>query len=85
MIKETKTKPILGTDIEIKIIKSIAKRTPYREKDISDFMHLTGLKIKDVETTLITYSECGVTNMRDINIIVMLGNYSSSCSCFNPF
>lgn len=53
----------------------IAVVTPYPVNDIIDFMALTGIKLKDTEILLKRFSECGISNIKDVNTLVKLGYF----------
>ena len=53
----------------------IAVETPYPVKDIFDFMALTGIKLKETEILLKRFSECGISNIKDVNTLAKLGYF----------
>lgn len=61
--------------VSINIFIYLEKHTPYPIDDILDFMKLTGIKANDVKPLLIVFNECGITNLKDVNRLVMLGYF----------
>lgn len=56
----------------------IAITTPYTVEEIQDFMVFTGLKsVSDCDRILKRFSECGISNLRDVNILASLGVLSN--------
>lgn len=53
----------------------IAASTPYPVIDIMVFMSLTGITLKDTEVLLKRFSECGISNIKDVNTLAKLGYF----------
>ena len=53
----------------------IAVSTPYPVKDIVDFMYLTGINLKETEILLKRFSQCGISNIKDVNTLAKLGYF----------
>lgn len=54
----------------------IAKTTPYTERDILDFMCLTGFKIEDTEIIMAKFCHNGISNLTDVNTLVKMGYFN---------
>ena len=51
----------------------IAITTHYPVNEIHDFMLLTGLNIDDTEKIMANFSNCGISNITNVNTLVKLG------------
>lgn len=51
-------------------------KTPYIEQDIKDFIKLTGLNVDDTTKALCNFSKAGISNLNDINKLVMMGYFN---------
>ena len=47
----------------------ISTLTPYTVEDINDFLALTGIGIKETEKILLTFSQHGISNLKDVNTL----------------
>lgn len=56
----------------------IAATTPYPIDDITDFMALTGIQLKETEVLLKRFDECGISNLKDVNTLAKLGYFHYS-------
>jgi len=86
MIMETFIKNIkelfayfVGSDLPEKDLKGpvfrIAVETPYPVEDIIEFMNLTGIDLKETEILLKRFSKYGISNIKDVIILVKFGYF----------
>ncbi len=54
----------------------IATATPFTVDDITDFIFVTGIKIRDMETLAIQLNNCGLADLRDTIVLAKLGYFN---------
>ena len=48
--------------------------TPYSENEILEFIALTGLSVERTETLLKRFSDNGISNLKEVNVLAKMGH-----------
>ena len=61
---------MISTPHEIFYISTV---TPFTKDQIETFILLTGISVWDTRKILVQYSEAGISNLRDVFVLIKLG------------